>query len=64
MADPGYTENQYGSASATINKYHIGNLERVPFVYKSLVGLSQQINQISQINFIRISHINSHHDLI
>ena len=47
MADPSYTENQYGSASATTNKYHIGSLERVPFVYKSLIGLSQEINQIS-----------------
>ena len=41
MADPSYTENQYGSASVTTNKYHIGSLERVPFVYKGLVGLSQ-----------------------
>ena len=64
MADPSYTENQYGSAPMTIIKYHIGSLERAPFVYKSLVFLSKTIKFHKLTLFIRISHINSHHDLI
>ena len=47
MVDPSHTENQYGSASKIISKCHIGSLKHVPFAYKSLVGLSQQINNIS-----------------